>query len=103
MDGLIRIDEDLFDIAKRLKEIDSRYILYRNAKSDRFEIHADGALQIAVPFKELDARTLELARSTRIENADKLVAELDEHNRKLKCEKERCAKDGIIKRVEEVL
>ena len=59
MYGLIKVRDDLYDIARRIKEVDDRYELYYNARLDRYEIHADGALQIAVPFKRPDARTVE--------------------------------------------
>ena len=89
MDWLREIDEDLFDIAHRLREIDDRYRVYRNLKLNRFEIHANGVLQIAAPFDRLDARTLQLVRSTRLENAENIIKEMDAHNSRLKAEEDR--------------
>jgi len=77
---LERINEDLFDIASRLKEIDSRYELYFNKMLGRFEIHANGVLQLAVPFDRLDARTLGFARETRLENMRALLERMDNEN-----------------------
>ncbi|MEG2540512.1 MAG: hypothetical protein RSB59_01880 [Clostridia bacterium] len=79
---LEKIDCDLFDIAHRLKEIDGRYQLYFNRKLKRFEIYVGEALQIAVPFTTLDARTLEHTRKTRVENLRRLMEEIEEENRK---------------------
>lgn len=100
MDALSKITRDALDIAARLKEIDPRYEVYRNHTKRRFEIHADGALQIAVPFARLDARTLDLVRETRIENADALLARLERHNAKVEAQKEREVADRIMSNVE---
>ncbi len=99
----MRIDEDLFDIAHRLREIDGRYVLYRNRKANRFEIHANGALQIVVPFARLDARTLDLARSTRLEYADRLMRRIDSDNERLRRDGARAARDKIMEEVEQAL
>ena len=103
MDGLTLIENDLFDIAKRLKEVDERYLLYRNAKLNRFEIYADGALQIAVPYDELDARTVELARRTRLEFVGRIIKEIDENNEKLERTRQKENRDKILARAEEAL
>lgn len=80
---LERIQNDLFDIADRLKEVDERYELYFNKKLRRFEIYANGALQLAVPFDRLDERTVVLARKTRLEYLEKLVESIEENNARL--------------------
>ena len=77
---LERIEHDLFDIASRLKEVDERYELYFNKSLGRYEIFANGVLQIAVPFDRLDARTVEFARKTRLENLQKLIENIDREN-----------------------
>ncbi|MDE6060736.1 MAG: hypothetical protein K2G31_04635 [Clostridia bacterium] len=100
---LREIKEDLFDIARRLREIDERYVLYRNLRLNRFEIHANGALQIVVPFAELDARTLELARSTRLEYADRLMRRLDEENDRLHRAESEAKRTRILEEVERTL
>lgn len=100
---LREIREDLFDIAHRLREIDGRYVLYRNLRLNRFEIHANGALQIAVPYARLDARTLELARSTRLEYADRLMRELDRENQKLERNAGQKSREKISEEVERAL
>ncbi len=103
MNALRKIDDDLYSIAPRLKEIDDRYELYRNLAAGRFEIHANGALQIAVPFAELDARTLELARSTRLEYIDRITADIEKSNAALQRAKENEAREKIMEEVENAL
>ncbi len=103
MDALTKITGDVLDIAARLKEIDPRYEVYRNLTKHRFEIHANGALQIAVPFERLDERALSLVRETRVENADELFKRLEAQNLKAETDARRAAADRVLAAVEEVL
>lgn len=93
---LVRVKHDLFDIAKRVKSIDRRYELFFNRKKNRYEIYANGAMQIALPFERLDARTLRYARETRLENLNKLIAEIEECNARLEIENAKKSRDKII-------
>lgn len=103
MEWLEEIEEDLFDIARRLKEIDSRYRVYRNRKANRFEIYANGALQLATPFDRLDARTLELVKKTRLEYLNCLIDEIDKTNAQLQRDRDFAARARIITEVEKAL
>ncbi len=103
MDALVKIANDVLDIASRLKEIDPRYEVYRNLNKHRFEIHAEGALQIAVPFNRLDERTLSLVRETRLENADALFKRLDKQNAEAERALLDTVRDRVMTKVEEVL
>ena len=89
MTGLVKIEKDLFSISQRLKEIDTRYEVYRNTLASRFEIYIERALQFVVPFQKLDARTLEFARKTRIERRMQIMKEIDEHNERIERQKEK--------------
>ena len=93
---LQRIRHDLFGIAKRLKSIDRRYELFFNRKKNRYEIYANGAMQMALPFERLDARTLTYARKTRLENLEKIIAEIEEENARLEIQKNREMRDKIL-------
>ena len=93
---LQRIRHDLFGIAKRLKSIDIRYELFFNRKKNRYEIYANGAMQMALPFERLDARTLTYARKTRLENLEKIIAEIEEENARLELQKNRETRDKIL-------
>ena len=85
---LVLIKDDLFHVAKRLKEIDARYKLYFNRKIRRFEVYVDGAMQIALPFERLDQRTIEHVRKTRIENLDALMRDIETENARLQKQRE---------------
>ncbi len=93
---LQKIECDLFGIAKRLKSIDRRYELFFNRKKNRYEIYANGAMQMALPFERLDARTLTYARKTRLENLEKIIAEIEEENARLEIQKTIEARDKIL-------
>lgn len=88
---LLEIKKDLFDIAKRLKEIDRNYLVFYNRKNSCFEVHntrqKGNTFCLSVPYKVLDARTIDLVFKTRIENAEKLLAELEENNLKMELTK----------------
>ena len=82
------ITADLFDIAARVKEIDSCYFVARNYKTGKFELHAEGqkgsTLALKLPYNRLDMRTLDLARKTRRERVDALLKEMEQANAKIK-------------------
>ena len=103
MDGLMKIENDVLCVAARLREIDPRYEVYRNTRRHRFEIYADGALQIAVPFARLDARTIDLVRETRAERAEELLQKLECGNMRSAKRSAAEAKDRAARLLEETL
>ena len=83
----IEILNDVLFICQRLKEIDEDYRDFFNCKTQKFEVHNIGQIGdsycLTVPFQYLDARTIELVNKTKIENREKLIAEIDRENEKL--------------------
>lgn len=79
------ITNDLFDIAWRLRAVNDDYRVYYNTEKNRYEVHdfKKNTLQFVVPYDELDARTVEYARYSRVENAERIFAEIERHNAKL--------------------
>ncbi|MCH5151346.1 MAG: hypothetical protein J1F65_01655 [Clostridiales bacterium] len=82
---MILITNDLFDIAWRLRQVCDDYRVYYNVEKNRYEVHNSkkNTLEFVVPYGELDARTVEYARYSRVENADRIFAEIERHNAKL--------------------
>ncbi|MBO4539182.1 MAG: hypothetical protein J5781_02815 [Clostridia bacterium] len=78
----IRINNDLYDIASRVKEIDPRYEIYFETESQKFTLWAAGKRQLTFPFENLDERALVYARKTRIENMEEVIKEIDSGNEK---------------------
>ena len=81
----ILIENDLFKVSDRLKEIDADYFVMYNRKLRRFEVHnrrQRDTLALVVPHPVLDARTVTHTLKTRRENIDRLIREMEEANRK---------------------
>ena len=97
---------NVYRIPERLREIDSDYFVVRNHKKQTFEVHHKGQSPttycLTVPYPELDARTLELVRKTRISNLDILISEMDKNNRILE-EKSKVIPDEARVKTKEVL
>lgn len=89
---MIEIIEDLYDIAKRLKEIDDSYIVFYNKTSKKYELHirkyGKVVYQLTFPFKKLDARAITYCYRTRRERWEKLLKELEEENKRLEKEEQ---------------
>ena len=100
---LVKVVDDLFHIARRLKQVDRNYELFFNRKRGRFEIYAKGAMQIALPFDRLDARCIEYARKTRVENLSALMDEIEKNNRDIDIRNEKTAREKTFAITEELL
>lgn len=81
---MILITNDLFDIASRLRSVNSSYRLYYNTQKSRYEVRNSNtnALEFVVPYDELDARTVDYARYTSVQNAEQLFSDIEKHNAK---------------------
>ena len=89
---MILITSDLFDIAWRLRSVNDGYRLYYNTQKCRYEVRNSitDALEFVVPYDELDARTVEYARYTSVQNANALFEEIERNNKQV--EKDKIAK-----------
>jgi len=80
------IKSDVFDICKRIKELDESYYIVYNFDRNRFEVHSNAqrgsSFCFVIPYEQLDARTIEHARRTNIARKDKLIEEIDKANEK---------------------
>ncbi|MBQ8444633.1 MAG: hypothetical protein IJX25_04705 [Clostridia bacterium] len=87
MTNLIKINNDVYFICKRLKKIDPSYEVYYNRQTCCYEVHsnkqAKNSYCFKVPFAQLDSRTIDYAIKTRRENRDKLLKEIEQSNQLL--------------------
>lgn len=87
----IKIENDVFDIVKRIKEIDSNYFVVFNKKKLKFELHHSAqpltTYCLTFPYECLDTRCVDLTYKTRQQNKEKLIKEMEEENEKLEKEK----------------
>ena len=96
----------MFDIAARLKSVDRNYRLYFNKLSNRYEVHnilqRPSTLAFVVPYGELDARTVEYARFSRVQNAEKVFRDIEENNERLAKEAQERNINTLLKGLEEL-
>jgi hypothetical protein len=103
---VIVIENDLFDIARRLKEIDAGYIVVYNKKRRRFEVRHERTREsfaCMLPFDRLDERTVRHVRKTRAENTERLLREIEKNNEKITAEKENRVLDELRKKSESLI
>lgn len=77
---LIPITNDLFHIAEALTQIDSRYRIYFNKRSGKYQLHTDSKRDnylLTFPFARLDARCIEHTHKSKRERAKAILAQLD--------------------------
>ena len=81
---LVEIQNDVYFISSRVKEIDKDYQIFFNTNRKVFEIHNKGQIGdsycLTVPYSLLDERTVKNVRKTRVENRKKLFEELEKSN-----------------------
>lgn len=106
MSNLRWIKNDLFSIARRLREIDRGYRIARNVETGKFEVHnlrQAHTLCLVLPYETLDARTVELVKKTHVSRADELLSEMEKSNSLLEKEKYYQIGQKAMARVEESL
>lgn len=85
--NLIVITNDVYDVAKRLKEIDSAYSVCYNKSKCRYEVHNSrqkgNTFCLVVPYDCLDQRTIDLVWRTRVQNIQTLLDDIERDNAKL--------------------
>ena len=100
------IKSDLFNITKRIKQIDKKYFIVFNKKTKKFEVHYKrnaSTLELVLPYDRLDKRTLDFVLKTKMEHKQKLIEEMEKHNQKLEDEKNRNMLDEATYKAKEML
>ena len=72
----IKIDDDVFNITERIKEIDEGYYVIYNTSSKKFEVHnkyTKNKYCLTIPYSQLDVRTIKLINKTHIRNYKKII------------------------------
>lgn len=84
MKNYLEIEEDVYFICLRLREIDKSYRVLYNLARQCYEVHSfeqsKSSYCFTVPYSQLDERTVLFALKTRSENRDKLIAEIEKNN-----------------------
>lgn len=82
----IKIESDVFDIAKRVKQINENYYILFDTSKQKFELHSkeqQNSYCFSYPFQNLDNRFLDLVYTTNIEYIDNIVEDIDNNNREI--------------------
>ena len=102
----ILIKNDVFNIVNRLKQINKNYYILFNKKTTKFEVHfknLKNTLQLVLPFKFLDKRTVDLVQKSRVENKQKLLLEMEQNNIKIEQNKNKKLTDEVTFKVNEMI
>lgn len=95
---------DVYNIAKRLKEIDRNYFVVYNTSKKKYEVHNSRQIGdsycLTVPFDCLDARTIFLVQQSRIKNISEIVEKMDFENEVLQKINNKAALDDLMCKVE---
>ncbi|MDD4002884.1 MAG: hypothetical protein PHE12_01660 [Clostridia bacterium] len=95
----IKIQNDLFDIAARLREIDSGYYVIFDTVKKVYQIHncaqANGTYCLTLPYDSLDARAVEYVKSTRRQYAENIIRQIETHNQNLENQSIKHAAENI--------
>lgn len=91
----IKIENDVYDIAARIKAIDENYEVYFDTDLQKFTIWAFGIRQTVLPYDELDIRALDYVWYTRRENAENVLKELDEENERERLKERKKTRDEV--------
>ena len=80
----IKICGDVFNISKRIKDIDCGYYIVFNTFKQSYEIHNSKQIGstfcLTLPFNELDERCLEYILKTQSSNIDEIIEKLEIEN-----------------------
>ena len=82
----IKIDSDVFEIAKRIKDIDDGYYIVFDTGKERYELHninQPNTHCLTYPYANLDGRLIDLILYTNIGNIDKIINDIDNNNKNI--------------------
>lgn len=80
----IKIYADVYNISKRLKDIDKNYYVVYDTSKHKFEIHNSSQIGnsycLTLPYTMLDERTLIYVRETSCENIEQILNKIESEN-----------------------
>jgi predicted GH43/DUF377 family glycosyl hydrolase len=83
----IKLTSDVYEISKRIKNIDKDYYMVYDTSKRKFEVHNSSQIGstycLTLPYDYLDARALKYVIDTKSENLGKILQKIDDDNRSL--------------------
>lgn len=80
----IKIEEDLFDVVSRIKEIDDGYFVLFDDVKGMYEIHninQQDTYCLTYPYNGFDSRAVDIVLYSNINNIDNIVGDIDNNNK----------------------
>lgn len=103
----IQIKNDVYNISKRLKNIDRFYYVVYDTSKQKFEIHNSSQIGssycLTLPYEKLDERTLKYVLLTKSNNIDKILESIENNNKILESAKKTSAFSNIVEDFEQNL
>ena len=79
------INSDVYNIAKRIKDIDRDYFIVYNTSKNVYEVHNSSQIGstycVYIPYNTLDVRTLEFVYMTQSKFISDIIAKIDSENK----------------------
>lgn len=103
---MIQIENDVYNITKRIKNIDRDYYVVYNTSKNRFEVHNSSQIGssycLSLPFTQLDERTLTYVRKTQSSNIDEILEQIENNNNLRESADKNSAFSNVIDEIENV-
>ena len=84
---MIQINGDVYNIAKRIKNIDRNYYVVFNTSKQKFEVHNSAQIGssycLTLPYNQLDERALQHVLKNSSDNIEEILKQLENDNKKL--------------------
>lgn len=100
----IQIENDVYEIANRIKDIDRDYYLIYDTSKQKFEVHNKSQFGssycLTLPYNELDERTLLYVRKTQSANIEEILHDLENDNNILESANKTSAFSNILDSIE---
>lgn len=79
----ITIKNDVFNIFKRIKQINNNYFIIFNTNKNKYEIYEKDYLLFTIPFDYLDVRTIDYVLKMLKTSNEEILKEIEQHNNRL--------------------
>lgn len=101
----IKIENDVFEITKRIREIDEGYYIVFDTDKGEYELH--NSMQpfsycLTVPYADLDSRLIDLILYTNISNIDNIIKDIDNNNAEIENKSKKQVKEQAEYMVKEI-
>ena len=100
----IKLTCDVYNISKRIKEIDKDYYIVCNTSKNKFEVHNSSQIGdsycLTLPYGTLDERTLKFVRKTSVANIDYVLNEIENDNNKIESAERSSAFNNVYESIE---